>query len=380
MRRAWWGAAAVLAVSLVSVVDVADAARRNVAYVALLRHRDAPDVRPVTGSTSADRRLDLRRAMLRGDWASVASALGAAPPDRLESLLVIRAADDRRSAGDLTGARAALAALRAQPGYDAEVWYRAGAAYERMRALGDAAWAYEHGGARDPGQPWAEGRYRAAVLHQQQGECTAVVSLLSVPFASAGDADFARPVQLLEPGGAIWQGAFLVLGEAYEQLGRVRDAETVYDRVSRLPAPRRDWTFNRVLVALARVRAARGQVEGAAWPLADALDLTETLDPPVRARFERDTAAAIDELARALQRPERVAERVAIERAAAAQVGAHPASAGAWFVLGALADGRCDRAAARDAFTRALRLVPAGAGAHVAARLDAARKDPCPRQ
>ena len=352
----------------VPALHVVSALTRNLDYRALVHGRDVAS--PPVG-TPAEARLALRLALSRGDWASAGQALRASDPaDRLPPLLVVRDALDRVARGDRTGARAALGTLDPQVGYDAEVWYRIGAAAEAAGDASGARAAYEKGAARDPHAPWAEGRYRAALIAERDGAWATIIQELADVFATATERDLAEPVQLLEPGGARWQGAFLLLADAYDHLQRAGDAEAVYARLAQIELPHVDWTWNRTLVGLARHRATRGAFGDALEPLARALDATSALDPDDRRRFELDTAATVDGI---------VKQSVAAGRfdaVAAAEARLLATSAGTLFVRGVVAEQRCDWTAARDAYAAASRALGGRGGAHLAGR-PVVR--PCPR-
>lgn len=367
----WPVVVSVVLLASLTVLHVPAAARRNWAYRQLVRGArvSAPDT-----DSPADDRLALRVALAQSDWTSVASVVRAeSGRDRLVALLVINDAGARVARGDREGARAALQALSGATLTDADVWYRIGAIYERFDAHDEALRAYDAGTRLDDAAPWAEGVSRAALVDQRRGAWSSVVDRLAPLLARASDADFARPVQLLEPNGAWWQGTFLSLGDAYAHLGRPAEAEAVYERLSRLSAPRRDWTWNRTLDYLARARVARGAFAEALDPFVESLDTAAVLDAADRRRFELDTAG---DILRAVAQADEAQRLPDVAQAADARA-ARGDSAAAWFIRGVVNERRCAWAAAREDFARAAQLTPTGAGAHLAGH---PAEVPCPRR
>jgi tetratricopeptide (TPR) repeat protein len=361
---------ALLAILWVVGPDLTSAAHRNLAYLQVLRGHVGPD------TPGADDLLTLRRALARGDWMTTERMLARTSyPDRLAALLVIHEAGRRADAGDLAGARAALAAVRAQAADEPVVWYRLGEAYERAHSAEDALQAYAHGAAVDRTAPWTEGRYRKAMIFQRQQQWQAVVNELAPVLETATDADIARTVRYLQLGGAIWQEAFLTLGEAYEGLGRVADAGATYERMARIVEPRRDWTLNRGLVYLARAKRSHADYEAAADAVGRALDLAATFDASFRQEYELDTAAEAERL---VDQASRDGQLRRVQTAAEGLVARGPQSLGAWFLTGLVAEAACDREGARSAYVRAAREARPGAGAFLTGRPAEPARWPCP--
>lgn len=360
MKAKWWRiGAAVLLVALAAPAAI-NAARRNRAYLHLL-HAGAG-----AGPGSSDALLILRRSLRDGDWPTAQRMLAqTAGPDRLAALLVLRDAERRVTARDADGARAALAIVGRQAGDDYVVWYRAGAAYERLGASAEAVQAYARGSAADPAAPWSEGRYRTAMLHQHDKQWQPLADVLEPILGSASDEDIARDVQPLVSGGAIWQGAFLALGDAYDHLGKAAEAERTYERVARIAKPRRDWTLNRALVYLARAKRAHGDLAAALESVGRALDLATTFDDSFRREYELDTAA---EAGRLIGQAQRDGQLNTLQTSLEALVQRAPDSPGAWYLSGLAREAVCDAGGARSAYQRAATLVRPGAGAFLAGR------------
>jgi tetratricopeptide (TPR) repeat protein len=366
--RTWrFAAAAVLIV--VALPWTIGAARRNRAYLHLL-HGDAS---AATGA--ADDLLALRSSLERGDWATAGQMLArTARPDRLAPLLVLHEADRRVKARDLAGGRAALSLVRAQAGRDSALWYRVGEIYERAAAAADAVAAYQYGTAVDPAGPWTYGRYRIAMIHQHEKRWQAVVDQLA-PLLTASDQDIVRNIDASQLGGTIWQEALLPLGHAYEQLGRSADAEATYERVSRIEAPRRDWTLNRALVSLAGVKRARGDVTSALEAVRRALDIATELDASYRRTYELDTAA---EAERVVEQARREGRLDTLRAGTEELVRRAPESPGAWYLRGLTGEAACDLDRARSDYGRTAALVRPGTGAFLAGRPAEPPKGPCP--
>lgn len=369
VKKLLWSSA-VLAAVVVIGPGVTRAAQRNWAYLRLL-HGDVGG-----GAAEADDLLTLRRALARGDWTATERMLArTSNPDRLAPLLVIHDSGRRADAGDLAGARAALETVRAQAADEPAVWYRLGEAYERANVPEDAVQAYAHGASVDPSAPWTEGRYRLAMIFQRQARWQAVVGQLAPVLETASDVDIARTVRSLQLGGAIWQEAYLALGEAYDRLERTADAEATYERMARITAPRRDWTLNRGLVYLARAKRSHADYEAAVDAVGRALDLATTFDASFRQEYERDTAAEADRL---VDRAWRDGQLRRVQTAVDGLVARAQSSPGAWFLKGLTGEASCDREGARSAYVRASREVRPGAGAFLIGRPAEPAKWPCP--
>jgi tetratricopeptide (TPR) repeat protein len=368
LTRSWRfiAAAVLIAAALPATIG---AARRNLAYLRLLH-----------GGTGApayegDDLFVLRTSLRRGDWASVEQTLArTSRPDRLAPLLVLHEADRRVAARDFDGGRAALALVTAQAGRDPALWYRAGEIYEKAGAAKEALAAYARGSGSDPAAPWTYGHYRMAMIHQHEKNWHGVVELLA-PLMTAPDDVIARNVDSSQIGGAIWQEAFVALGEAYRQLGRTADAEASYERVARIAAPRRDWTLNRALVSLAAARRARGDYAAALEAESRALDVATELDPSYRRTFELDTAAEADRVIDQARAAQRLA---AVDAAVGELLRRTPESPGAWYLRGLASEAACDPAAARSHYARAAALVRPGTGAFLAGRPAEPARGPCP--
>lgn len=315
---------------------------------------------------AGDSLLGLRRSLSRGDWPSTERALAATSgSDRLAALLVLYEADRRSSRNDFSGASAALEVVNAQTADDIVIWYLLGQAYERARLPDDAVRAYGRGAAVDPTSPWSEGRYRVAMIYQRQEAWQSLADLLGPLIASASEADFGRQTQQLSKGGGVWQGTVLMLGQAYEHLGRTVDAEATYERVCRLPAPSRDWTLNKTLVSLARLKRGRGDMTSAQRHLGRALDLATEFPDSYRRPYETDTAAEAISITDQARRELKLGE---LEESADALVRQSPQSPGAWYELGLAREALCDFGGARCAYTRAASRVRSGAGSFLEGR------------
>lgn len=363
----WIGVLVVVAVGVGPIVG--RAAQRNWAYLQLLHGE-------VGEAAGTDDLLTLRRALSRGDWTTTERMLErTSNPDRLAPLLVIHEAGRRGDRGDLTGALAALETVRDQAAEEPVVWYQLGEAYERVRSYEDAVSAYAHGASVDPSAPWAEGRYRKAMIFQRQEKWQAVVEELAPVLTNASDAEIAGTVRHLQLGGAIWQGAYLALGEAYDRLGDAAASEAAYERMARIVAPRRDWTLNRGLVYLARAKRTRADYNGAAEALTRALDLATTFDASFRQEYELDTAAEADRLVEQARTSSQLAR---LQMAAADLTGRASQSPGAWFLTGLAAEASCDFESARTAYSRAAQATRPGTGAFLSGRPAEPARWPCP--
>ena len=346
------------------------AARRNRAYLHLLRG-DAN-----AGTSAGDDLLVLRGALERGDWPMAAEKLArTSGPDRLAALLVIHEADRRVKARDLAGGRAALAVVSADAGRDPALWYRIGEVYERTGVAKDAVAAYERGDAVDPASPWTQGRYRIAMIHQHEKQWQAVADLLGPLLINASDQEIVRRINSFDVVGPAWQEAFLTLGQAYHELGKAAEEEATYERVSRIAAPRRDWTLNRALVNVAAARRAHGDVAPALEPLRQALDVATELDVSYRRTYELDTAAEADRLVDQARREGRID---GLRAAADDLVRGAVESPGAWYLRGLANEASCDVDRARSDYGRAAALVGPGSGAFLAGRPAGPPKGPCP--
>lgn len=336
------------------------AARRNRAYLHLL-HGDAG-----LGSYAGDDLFVLRRSLLRADWATAERMLARTwRPDRLAALLVLNEAGRRVDARDVEGARAALGVVRTQAGSDPALWYRLGEMYERASAPGDAVAAYTRGAAVDPASPWTEGRYRIAMIYQHEQTWQGLVDLLAPVLMTATDEQVVRNIETLRAGGAVWQGTFLALGEALGKLGRAAEAEAAYERVSRIAAPRRDWTLNRALVYLAAAKRNHGNVAPALEAVRRALDLATEFDDSFRREYELDTAAEAGRVIDQARRDGRMDElHTSLEELRRRL----PESPAVWYLRGLASEATCDADAARSHYGRAAALVRPGSGAFLAGR------------
>ena len=360
-RLRMWVFAGVLA------IGVAAAVPRNVAYLRMLRDDRASAAPCQSMAVAGDNLWSLRCALRIGNWAGVTEVLarldGSEP---VAALLVIEDAESRWTRHDGNGARAALSTIAPAGPYDSRVWYRAGDLYERLGAADEAAQAFDRGAANDPDEPWSEGRYRSAMLLQRRERWAGVVDRLGPLLHEATDADFQRPIQALRRGGPVWQGGFLALGIAYERLGERGPAEATYARIGGLRHPTRDWTLNRTLVALARLREDHGDLANAADAVARALDIASEVDVAERRNYESFTAGDADRLVETARRSGRLPE---LARLTTELTQRSAASAGAWYVSGLVREAACDLGAARTAYAHARTLLPADAGSHVNARL-----------
>ena len=366
--RSWRFAAAAVLIAVV-LPATGDAARRNRAYLRLL-HGD-----PSAADGATDDLLVLRRSLFQGDWATTEQMLArTSRPDRLAALLVLHEARRRVNARDLDGARAALAIVSAQAGQDPVLWYRVGEIHARSGAPKEAVAAYARGAAVDPSAPWSEGRYRTAMIHRHERNWQAVADLLA-PLLTASDEVIARNVDSSQIGGAVWQEAFLPLGQAFRNLGRPAEEEATYERVSRIAAPRRDWTLNRALVNLAGARRARGDVPSALEAVRRALDLATEFDASFRREYELATAAEADRVVDQA----RLAGRLDALRAGAEElVRRAPESPGSWYLRGLASEASCDLDRARSDYARTAALLRPGTGAFLAGRPSEPPKGPCP--
>lgn len=366
---------AVLALVGLALTDAVGAARRNMTYLRLSRGHSAELVAPATVTTRANERLALRVALAGSDWSTAARLFVADEDrDRLAAMLLIHDGEQRATAGDLAGARAALSIVETRPGYEAEVWYRLGEAWQRAHAPADAVRMYARGSVIDAAAPWTEGRYRAALVDQAESRWQSVVDALAPLMRSATDQEIERPIQASDPGGAVWQGTLLMLGEAYDHLGNAAEAEATYDRVARIAVPRRDWTLNRSLVYLGRARSARGDFIAALDPMTRALDLATTFEPAYRKIFELDTAKNMQQT---VDRVRQLGRLDALQVAVDDITRRSPSGIGAWFLHGLVSEALCDRGAARASYERVARLLPAGVGAFLEGR-PGAPASPCP--
>lgn len=380
-------AAIVIAVALPATIG---AARRNLAYLRLLHGNGSG------GNYAGDDLYVLRRSLQRGDWPTAGRMLAkTSGPDRLAALLVIHEAGRRVTARDVDGARAALAIVTANAGSDPALWYRAGEIYERAGALRDAVAAYTRGAAVDPTAPWTEGRYRIAMIYQHEKNWQGLVDLLAPVLMTASDEELVRNIETLRAGGAVWQGTFLALGEAFDKLGRTAEAEAVYERVSRIAAPRRDWTLNRALVYLSAAkrsrlrqgyggqarlrqgdsRQAHGDLAAALEAVRRALDLATEFDDSFRREYELDTAG---EASRLIDQARRDGGSAALNTSLDELVRRSPESPGAWFLRGLASEAACDPVAARSHYDRAATLVRPGSGAFLKGRPLEPAKGACP--
>lgn len=343
--------------------DVTRAVSRNGVYLSWLTLgtlAQAPD--PPGAVSRADALLALRRALARRDWTAVDQWLGrTTQPDRLAPFVVIHEAGVWLASGARDEALLALAAVDRHAGSDPMVWYRVGEAWEEAGQIERARAAYAAGAAADPAAPWSEGRYRLAVLDRRAQQWADVVAHLSGLLMSATDAEIARTVRHLQLGGGIWQEAFLSLGEALERLGRAAEAEAAYARMAAITQPRRDWTLNRGLVSLARLASDRGDFERAAEVVTRALALSAGFDVSHRETYERDTAAAVEQLVRAAGAADQLpGVRAQMEERARAS-----SSAAAWYVAAVAAAAMCDDSSATAAVARARGLAPPGTAAYL---------------
>ena len=375
----WWRLAVVAIIAAIVLPATVRGARRNWEYLPIL-HRAAVggpgrDM-PMADGPADDDLLSLRRSLSRGDWPATQRMLAATSgPDRLAPLLVLHDADRRSSLNDFSGARAALDIVNAQTRDDIVMWYLLGQAYERARLPDDAVTAYGRGAAVDPTSPWSEGRYRIAMIYQHQEAWQPLVDLLGPLLASASDTDFGRPIQQLSRGGAVWQGTFLALGQAYDHLGKAAEAEATYERMGRIAAPRRDWTLNRALVYLARAKRAHGDFASALEAVRRALDLATEFDASFRREYELDTAA---EAGRVIDQARRQGQLDALQTSVGDLVRQAPQSPGSWYLRGLTSEAACDIGGARSAYERTASLVQPGAGAFLAGRPADPAGGPCP--
>ena len=372
----WRRFAAAVIVLTITLPGIIRSAGRNWAYLQILHAvgGEASD----RGSLSSDRSanddlLGLRRALALGDWPSASRILTAtAGPDRLAALLVLREADRRVDRGDNAGARTALSIVDRQTRDDVAMWYLLGSAYEHANLPEEAIRAYRRGDGLDPTGPWSDGRYRIAMIYQRQGEWRPLVDLLGPLFARASAADFGRQTQQVSNGGPIWQGTFLALGLAYEQLGSIADAEAVYERVSRLPSPSRDWTLNKMLVALSRLKRGHGDLVSAQQYVVRAIDLATEFDASYRRAYETDTAAEAGSVVDQARRELKLSD---LQKTSDVLVEQLPQSPGAWYFLGLVREAACDLSGAKSAYAHAQSAVRRGAGSFLEGRpaTDAAR-------
>jgi tetratricopeptide (TPR) repeat protein len=363
--------AALAVVLILALVPGVSALRRNWAYLHLLHGQPA-----AASIEPGDPMLRLRGALQSGDWTTVRASLASnTRSGHVAALVVLDEIDRRVARGDRAGAIAGLGTIDADRTGDALVWYRAGAAYERLDVLDEAVRAYDRGASLDPAGELAEGRYRVAMIDLRQERWQALVDVLGPALHGASDDDLGKPIQPLQRGGSVWQGSLLSLGIGYEHLGRTTEAEAVYARAARLASPRRDWTLNRTLVNLARLQMARGDVLDAAGHLTRALDLASELEPPARREYELNTVGHIDDLLRLGQAQGLLPDLL---RAAARAVEAHPEDGGAWYVSGRVQEASCDLGAARASYARSSTLMRQGAGAFLAGRPSATAESTCP--
>ncbi len=203
------------------------------------------------------------------------------------------------------------------------------------------------------------------MIYQHQEKWQPLVDLLAPLLASASDADFGRPIQGFRTGEGIWQGTFLALGLAYEHLGKTADAEAAYERVCRLPASGRDWTLNKMLVSVARLKRGHGDLASAQQYLARALDLATEFPDSYRRPYEADTAAEANSLTDQARREQKLGD---LKQSADGLVRQSSQSPGAWYELGLIREAACDLEAARVAYARAAGLVRPGSGSFLEGR------------
>jgi tetratricopeptide (TPR) repeat protein len=354
---------------IVLLVSGVDAARRNRAYLHLL-HADAG-----AAPASADALLTLRRSLRDGDRAATETTLAlVARPDRLAQLLVLHEADRRVTGRDVAGARAALDTLRARTDNDPVLWYRLGEVYERANLPEDAVQCYARGTAGDPAAPWTEGRYRTAMLYQRLKQWRPLVDLLGPLLTTASDAEIVRNIESVQRASGVWQGAFLALGEAHEQLRESAAAEATYERLVRIGAARRDWTLNRALVYLARSKRSHGDFSSALEAVRRALDLATEFDASFRREYELDTAG---EAARMIEQARGDGRLAAVRTSIEEMVRRTPDSPAAFFLRGLTSEAACDLGSARSDYGRASSLVRPGSGAFLVGRPIEPARGPC---
>jgi tetratricopeptide (TPR) repeat protein len=371
-RSAWTRRfAAAAALIVVTLPWTIGAARRNVAYLRLL-HGD-----PSGAGYAGDDLFVLRSSLSHGDWTTAERMLAkTSRPDRLAALLVLNEAGRRVDVKDIGGARAALAIVSAQAGSDRALWYRLAEIYDRAGAPRDAVSAYARGAAVDPAAPWTEGRYRIAMIYHREKNWQALADSLAPVLTTATDQDTARSVDSFRTGGGLWQEAFLILGEAYRHLGRPAEEEALYERVSRIAAPRRDWTLNRALVYLSAAKRTHGDFTTALESVRRALDLSTEFDDSHRREYELDTALEANRLIDQARRDGRLgAVRASLDEMVQ-RVGEK--SPGAWFLRGLASEAACDLARARSDYGRAAALVTPGSGAFLAGRPAEPPRSGCP--
>lgn len=361
-----FGAIAVVA-ALVSIGGL-DAAARNWSYIGLLRNgrtSSSAGTAPSLSSNRADALLALREAIAAEDDARAGRIVATRDGhDPLPALVVTTEAEARVKAGNAARARALLALIDDRDDRIADtvqVVFRAAAALDSAGAIDDALRTYARGEARDSAGWWSEGRYRRAVIYeraQRWDEVARVLGGQDARLVAAADRELAQPMQTFDPGGPIWQGCLLMLGEALERLDRMTDAEAAFARTARIVSPRTDWTFNRALVGLVRRERARGAFADAAAPLVRALDAASQQEGSGRRTFELATAGEAVQL---VESARAAGSLRALGTAADALVRAQPANASAWFVSGLTAEAACDVEGARAQYARASEARPGSA-------------------
>lgn len=304
-----------------------------------------------TGSSAGDW-LAFRSALFADRW-EIARQLAPrvmSKPARMGEALLIREASRHTALGDSLAARRLLDAVLDRGSHDPLVWYAGGQAYEDAGGLDRAEDCYLRGIAEEGGSVGAAGRNYLGVLYFRQSRWSRVIETLEPLSSGPIEPRIHNPRESELGRLPDWNGAFLLLGLAYEHGGRTDDAKNLYQRLLAAQIGSGEWKVNRALVSLAALEGRDGANLEASQHFSRALDLTFSYPASFREEYQADTWRQLLEFVR-IRVGAGDADRLL--PAARAVVDATPRSPGAWLLLALMGTVACQDDLARDAYQRA---------------------------
>jgi tetratricopeptide (TPR) repeat protein len=180
----------------------------------------------------------VRTSVLAKNFDSAGQLLNSASyrPDMMMSLWLLNTASKFLDSGDAESAIRTLDLMTTSDTTNSILWYRLGVLYENAGAHEKARQAFTIGASHDPAGKLAMGWYYVArSFYKEAGEWQKVIDLLSPIYASVPDKDLVV---------WYWRESFLFLAGSQEKLGRLSEAEQTYRHLVAIDPTARDGVMH----------------------------------------------------------------------------------------------------------------------------------------